>query len=107
MLSDSPEKASAQAHRTPSWGRERVSSTGSLPNQPRKVLISPRISVCQAIHSIRSAARSRFPEARAWLTASGISPFCSYHSLARRCSSGTSSALSRSRRWRSKSAKRW
>ena len=57
--------------------------------------------------STRSAARSKSSAASAWRIASDRSPFCSYQSLARRCSSGTWSGCSSSRRARSTSAKRW
>ena len=44
---------------------------------------------CRAASSTRSAARSKSSAASAWRIASAGRPLCSYHSLARRCRSGT------------------
>ncbi len=57
--------------------------------------------------SMRSAARPKSSPARAWRMASDRSPFCSYHSVARRCSISARPGSSSSRRARSTSANRW
>ena len=64
-------------------------------------------SIARAANSIKPAALSKSPAARAWRTASDGKPFCSYHSLACRCRVGTRSGCSSIEcAWRA-SANRW
>ncbi len=84
----SPRTRSDPAYPLLSTGRTRISSSGSASSQRRSVASWRARRVAGIASSTRSAARSKSWPAIAWRIASDRSPFCSYHSLARRCSSG-------------------
>ena len=82
---------------TASTGLIRTTSSGMTSSQPR--IVASCLFRCSAgmASSTRSAARSMSPAASAWRTAGDGCPCWSYHRLARRCRSATSSGRSSSR----------
>ena len=107
--SSSPLASSAPAYPTLSTGRSADHARRGAPRasaEQRGLLPAPGASPARPARPGPPRARQS-PAASAWRIASDGSPCCSYHALARRCSSGTRSGCSSSRCARSTSAKRW